>query len=61
MVPAARGYIEEDVLDCREETMDILGRLISTGIMDHGFGVYVVKNDRYDYYVVQWDGTPKQA
>ena len=61
VVPAAKGYVEEDVLDCREETMDMLGWRISKGITDRGFGVYVVDDDRYDYYVVQWDGTPKQA
>ena len=59
MVPAAKGYVEEDVLECWEDTMDMLGWLISKGITDHSFGVYIVDDDRYDYYVVQWDGTPK--
>ena len=61
MVPVAKGYVEDDVLECREETMDMLGLRISKGITDRGFGVCILDDDRYDYYVVQWDGTPKQA
>ena len=41
--------------------MDMLGWRISKGITDRGFGACIVDDDRYDYYVVQWDGTPKQA
>ena len=61
IVPAPKGFNEDDALDSKEDSMDTIGWRISQGIVKGGFGGYAVEHDGYDYYIVQWDSEPKKA
>jgi len=61
IVPAPKGFDEDDALDSKEDSMDTIGWRISQGIVKGGFGGYAVEHDGYDYYIVQWDSEPKKA
>ncbi|KAL7546848.1 hypothetical protein ACHAWF_010174 [Thalassiosira exigua] len=59
--PRTNGYVEEDVLERKAATVRGIGRMMADQVIVGGYGAYPVKDDRYDYYLVQWTEEPREV
>ena len=61
LAPKKKVFKEEHRLARLDVTMNGVGKRMASQVKVGGFGAYVVDDERYDYYIVRWLESPKEA
>ena len=61
LIKNPREFDEEDFADANEFTLDTIGFVMSLQAKKGQIGAYVVDDENYDYYLVEFDSDPYQA